>query len=75
MSVSCLVGASLAPGASELTPHNTSVTSGVSDEGLDMSQRITDTIFSGPELDPEVEEVVTGGSVMSEDVHQTGWFK
>ena len=60
--MSCFVGASKAPHPSESsqTLHDTSVTSGVSDEGLDLSQRVNDTIFSGPELDPEVEEVITG---------------
>ena len=61
---SCLVGASLAPHAADLAAHNTSVLSGVSDEGLDVSQRI-DSIFSGPEFDPEVEEVVTGECLIS----------
>jgi len=64
--MSCLIGASLAPYASDLAPHNTSVLSGVSDEGLDVSQRI-DSIFSGPEFDPEVEEVVTGECLVSSD--------
>ena len=64
--MSCFVGAaSRAPHPSESsqTLHDTSVTSGVSDEGLDLSQRVNDTIFSGPELDPEVEEVITGMSL------------
>ena len=65
--MSCIVGAaSKAPHPSESsqsTLHDTSVMSGVSDEGLDLSQRVNDTIFSGPELDPEVEDVITGLSL------------
>ena len=62
----CIVGATFKaphPSESSQTLHDTSVTSGVSDEGLDLSQRVNDTIFSGPELDPEVEEVITGACV------------
>jgi hypothetical protein len=31
-----------------------------SDEGLDMSQRFTEAMFSGPCLDSDAEEMVTG---------------
>jgi hypothetical protein len=31
-----------------------------SDEGLDMSQRFTEAMFSGPSLDSDAEEMVTG---------------
>lgn len=33
-----------------------------SDEGLDVSQRFMETIFTGPELDADSEEVITGQS-------------
>lgn len=31
-----------------------------SDEGLDLSQRISESIFAGPDLDPDGEEVILG---------------
>ena len=39
---------------------NTSVTSNVTDEGLDLSQRISDSIFQGPDLASEEEELLQG---------------
>jgi len=39
---------------------NTSILSAYSDEGLDLSQKISESLFIGPGLDPDVDEVVTG---------------
>ena len=39
---------------------NTSVVSNVTDEGLDLSQRISDSIFQGPDLASEEEELLQG---------------
>lgn len=39
---------------------NTSVLSNVTDEGLDLSQRISESIFQGPELDKDGEEMLKG---------------
>ena len=39
----------------------TSFLSNVTDEGLDLSQRISDSIFQGPELAHEEEELLIGG--------------
>ena len=38
----------------------TSAASMFSDEGLDLSQRVNESIFAGPELDPDGEEVIIG---------------
>lgn len=38
----------------------TSILSNVTDEGLDLSQRISESIFQGPELDKEGEELLRG---------------
>ena len=38
---------------------NTSLLSAYSDEGLDLSQKISESLFIGPNLDPDVDEVVT----------------
>lgn len=32
----------------------------ISDEGLELSQRQTDTMFQGPSLDEQAEELITG---------------
>jgi len=34
--------------------------SNVTDEGLDLSQRISESIFQGPELDKDGEEILRG---------------
>ncbi|KAH3717233.1 hypothetical protein DPMN_060014, partial [Dreissena polymorpha] len=39
-------------------PEETSILSNVTDEGLDLSQRISDSIFQGPELASEEEELL-----------------
>lgn len=39
---------------------NTSIVSNVTDEGLDLSQHISDSIFQGPELKSDEEELLTG---------------
>lgn len=45
----------------DVPPHETSLLSNLTDEGLDLSQRtITDSIFQGPDLDTEGEELLTG---------------
>ena len=41
-------------------PQETSILSNLTDEGLDLSQRISESIFQGPELDTEGEELLTG---------------
>ena len=38
----------------------TSILSNVTDEGLDLSQRISESIFQGPELDKDGEEILRG---------------
>lgn len=38
----------------------TSILSNVTDEGLDLSQRISESIFQGPELDMDGEEILRG---------------
>jgi len=38
----------------------TSILSNVTDEGLDLSQRISDSIFQGPDLATEEEELLVG---------------
>ena len=43
----------------------TSILSLTTDEGLDVSQRFTDSIFTGPDLETEGEEIVTGGNISS----------
>ena len=35
-----------------------------SDEGLDLSQRLGESLFIGPELDLDSEEIITGMSVL-----------
>ncbi|XP_030846595.1 A-kinase anchor protein 9 isoform X6 [Strongylocentrotus purpuratus] len=42
--------------------HDTSVASMFSDEGLELSQHINESMFVGPELDSEGEEMVTGAT-------------
>ncbi|XP_078490094.1 uncharacterized protein LOC100186299 isoform X2 [Ciona intestinalis] len=42
------------------TPLNTSLSGSFIDEGLDLSQRLAESMFAGPELDPQAREVVTG---------------
>ncbi|XP_041478485.1 pericentrin-like isoform X3 [Lytechinus variegatus] len=42
--------------------HDTSVASLFSDEGLELSQHINESIFVGPDLDSEGEEMVTGAT-------------
>ena len=42
------------------TIHDASNASVCSDEGLDMSQRYTEALFTGSSLDSEAEEMVTG---------------
>lgn len=45
----------------DVPPHETSLLSNLTDEGLDLSQRtITESIFQGPDLDTEGEELLTG---------------
>jgi len=34
-------------------------TSGISDEGLDLSQRFSESLFSGPHLDTQSEDIIT----------------
>nr|XP_022305120.1 A-kinase anchor protein 9-like isoform X5 [Crassostrea virginica] len=54
------------PGGAEggdVPPHETSILSNLTDEGLDLSQRtITESIFQGPDLDTEGEELLTDAS-------------
>lgn len=38
----------------------TSVLSNMTDEGLDLSQKISESIFQGPELDADGEELLAG---------------
>ena len=38
----------------------TSAISIFSDEGLDLSQRINESVFAGPDLDPDGEEIIMG---------------
>ena len=45
------------------TVHDTSVTSAWSDEGLELSQQLTESIFAGPDLDSDGEELVSGNYV------------
>ena len=40
--------------------HNTSILSAFSDEGLDISQHFAESMFAGPDLDVDAEEVITG---------------
>jgi hypothetical protein len=40
--------------------HNTSVLSVYSDEGLDLSQHFAESLFSGPDLDGDTEEMISG---------------
>lgn len=47
-------------GVDDETIHESSVASMLSDEGLDLSQRINESIFAGPELDADGEEVILG---------------
>ena len=51
-----------AAGAHELaaTGMDTSAMSMYSDEGLDLSQRISESIFMGPDLEADSEEVIYG---------------
>ena len=42
------------------TLEETSILSNATDEGLDMSQRLTESIFIGPDIDAEGEEIVSG---------------
>ncbi|XP_072179273.1 uncharacterized protein [Diadema setosum] len=42
--------------------HDTSVGSILSDEGLELSQHINESMFVGPDLDSEGEEIVTGAT-------------
>ncbi|KAL3832339.1 hypothetical protein ACJMK2_023991, partial [Sinanodonta woodiana] len=46
------------PGGAEGGEKNTSVLSNVTDEGLDLSQQISESIFHGPDLIPEEEELI-----------------
>ena len=39
---------------------NTSILSNATDEGLEISQRLAESIFVGPDLDAEGEEILTG---------------
>ncbi|XP_070212349.1 A-kinase anchor protein 9-like isoform X3 [Littorina saxatilis] len=41
------------------TLEETSILSNATDEGLDMSQRLTESIFTGPDIDAEGEEIVS----------------
>ncbi|XP_076469593.1 LOW QUALITY PROTEIN: uncharacterized protein LOC143299932 [Babylonia areolata] len=41
------------------TLEETSILSSATDEGLDMSQRLTESIFTGPDIDAEGEEIVS----------------
>ena len=45
------------------TLEETSILSNATDEGLDMSQRLTESIFIGPDIDAEGEEIVSGTDV------------
>lgn len=49
---------------SSLTLEETSILSSATDEGLDMSQRLTESIFIGPDIDAEGEEIVTGTALI-----------
>lgn len=42
--------------------HDTSVASMFSDEGLELSQHVNESMFVGPDLDSEGEEIVTGAT-------------
>ncbi|XP_076802613.1 uncharacterized protein LOC143446732 isoform X2 [Clavelina lepadiformis] len=42
------------------TPLNTSLSGSFVDEGLDLSQRLAESMFTGPELDPVARDIVTG---------------
>ena len=42
------------------TMHETSGASVFSDEGLDLSQKLSESIFAGPDLDPDGEEIILG---------------
>ena len=42
------------------TLHDTSIASLLSDEGLDVSQRISESLFAGPDLDADGEEIISG---------------
>ena len=44
---------------STATPPTTSLSGSFVDEGLDLSQRLTGSMFTGPELDPAAREVVS----------------
>lgn len=41
---------------------NTSILSSATDEGLEISQRLAESIFVGPDLDADGEEILTGKS-------------
>lgn len=45
------------------TPRTTSLSGSFVDEGLDVSQRLAESMFVGPELDPSAREVVTTAGV------------
>ena len=51
---------SASPVAGDAGNSETSVASVCSDEGLDLSQHVSESIFEGPDLDPDGEEVVVG---------------
>lgn len=40
-------------------PPNTSFQSSYSDEGLDLSQQLAESMFAGPDLDADGEELIT----------------
>ena len=46
------------------TLEETSILSNATDEGLDMSQRLTESIFIGPDIDAEGEEIVSGTALI-----------
>ena len=41
---------------------DTSVVSCGTDEGLEVSQRLAESIFAGPDIDADGEEILSGGS-------------
>ncbi|KAK3109089.1 hypothetical protein FSP39_022737 [Pinctada imbricata] len=43
-------------------PQETSLLSNLTDEGLDLSQRVSESIFQGPELDTDGEEILSDAS-------------
>ncbi len=50
------------------TMNDTSVTSAWSDEGLDLSQQLAESIFAGPDLDSDGEELVSGRLYITQSI-------